>query len=89
MATTPEITGTVPTPNKTTRDPVIVDMGKRGSKQIKKLKRGQGALMDDVNQVLNELKAAGTISGTVQPVVIVVTEREGRNNFPFFRLFGK
>jgi Family of unknown function (DUF6200) len=79
MAGTPE-TSSAP---KQTRDAVVVDLGTKRKKQISRLRRGQGPLMEEVNQVINELKTAGAITGTVQPVIVVVRERS-QNGFPFF-----
>ncbi len=55
--------------------PLIVDMGKKRKKQIKQLREGRGKLMDKVNDLLEELRAAGSISKSAQPVVIVVQEK--------------
>jgi len=54
---------------------VIVDLGKHRRKQIKRLRRGEGKLMDDVNDTLEEMRTAGTLSPASQPVVIIVRER--------------
>jgi hypothetical protein len=71
------------TPSTKPRDTIVVDLGKKTKKAVKALRKGKGRLMDEVNDVINELKTAGAITGTVQPVVIVVTERED-NSLPFF-----
>lgn len=55
--------------------PVIVDMGKKTKKQIKQLRKGRGKLLDAVNDTLHELRTAGSISASAQPVVIVVRQR--------------
>jgi Family of unknown function (DUF6200) len=62
-------------PENKNRDTLVVDLGSKKKKQIKDLRKGKGKLMEKVNQCLNELKASGSISGSVQPVVIVVTEK--------------
>ncbi len=75
-----------PTPSISTkpiRDTIVVDLGKKTKKSVKALRKGKGRLMEEVNDVLNELKTAGAITGTVQPIVIVVTERED-SGLPFF-----
>jgi hypothetical protein len=56
--------------------PVIIDMGKRPRGKIKKLRQGQGTLLEDINQAIRELQTAGKISGTAQPVVVVVQAKE-------------
>ncbi len=62
-------------PENKNRDTLVVDLGTKKAKQIKDLRKGKGKLLDKVNQCLNELKASGAISGSVQPVVIVVREK--------------
>jgi hypothetical protein len=55
--------------------PIIVDIGKKRRKQIKQLREGRGKLMDKVNGLLDELRTAGSISTSAQPVVVVVQEK--------------
>ena len=55
--------------------PIVVDLGKKGRKQIKQLREGRGKLMDDVNGLIEELRTAGSISPGAQPVVIVVRQK--------------
>lgn len=59
----------------TSHAPIVVDIGKKRRKQIKQLREGRGKLMDEVNSLLQELKTAGSISTSAQPVVIVVREK--------------
>jgi hypothetical protein len=59
-----------------TSAPIVVDMGKKRGKQIKQLREGRGKLMDEVNGLLDELKAAGSMSPTAQPVIIVVRQKK-------------
>jgi hypothetical protein len=59
----------------TAQAPVVVDMGKKSRKQIKRLREGRGKLMTEVAGVLEELRIAGTISASAQPVVVVVRQR--------------
>ena len=67
------------------KSPIIVDLGKKRRKSVKRLRRGTGKLMDEVNATLQELKNAGTIGAAAQPVIVVVRERQrsARNIFPF------
>ena len=69
----------------TAKSPVIVDLGKKRRKAVKRLRRGSGKLMDEVNATLQELKNAGTIGAASQPVIVVVRERRRltRNILPF------
>jgi hypothetical protein len=83
-------TTTTPPANRPVRDTIVVDLGKKNKKSVKQLRKGKGRLMEEVNHVLNELKTAGAVTGTVQPVVIVVTEREDGSGIPFLNfLAGK
>jgi hypothetical protein len=54
---------------------VVVDLDERQtSKQIRRLRSGEGKLMDHIERIINELTEAGTIKSTAQPVVFVVRE---------------
>jgi len=64
----------------TTDAPIVVDFGKHKRKLVKQLRQGKGKLADQVNQTVEELRAAGTISASSQPVIIVVREKRRRNN---------
>ena len=44
--------------------------------------------MHEINQVINELRTAGAITGPAEPVVIIVKERESETTLPLFGLFG-
>ena len=71
-------------PGKSTANPpIVVDLGKRTRKQIKKLAKGQGKLLEEVDTVMQELKVAGKISGNAVPVVIVVKQKARATVFPW------
>ncbi len=54
---------------------VVVELARRRSPdQIKRLRKGRGRLVDDIDDTLVELVKSGTISADAQPVVIVVRE---------------
>lgn len=55
--------------------PVIVKLGKQDRSKIKKLLKGEGNLMHDVEAAIDQLKTAGTISANAQPVIVVVREK--------------
>jgi len=55
--------------------PVVLDLGKHRRKRVKQLRRGEGKLMTDILDALDELKLAGTLNASAQPVVIVVQEK--------------
>lgn len=55
--------------------PLVVDLGKHKRKRIKDLRRGRGKLMDEVSDVLIQLRSEGVVAGSTQPVVVVVREK--------------
>ena len=57
-------------------DPILVDLGRKSRKNIKRLRDGEGKLMAEVQDTIDELKANGTISASAQPVIIIVREKE-------------
>ena len=61
----------------TPRAPLVVNLGKSTRKRIKKLKRGEGKLMRELQGTLDDLKAAGKIAADAEPVVFVVERRSG------------
>jgi hypothetical protein len=64
-----------PATDHTGNAPIIVDIGTQRRKRIKQLRQGRGRLMDEVNALLHDLKNDGSLSSSVQPIVIVVRER--------------
>jgi uncharacterized protein DUF6200 len=57
------------------KSPIIIDLGKRSRRQINRLRRGKGELLDEVHDCLDELAENGKITKTAQPVIVVVTDR--------------
>ena len=57
---------------------LLIDLGKKGKKQIKQLRKGTGRLLTEVNTCLHELRAAGTVSESAQPLIVLVREKRGR-----------
>jgi hypothetical protein len=55
--------------------PVVLDLGKQRRKRVKELRRGEGKLMADIIDALDELRTAGTLSANAQPVVVVVQQK--------------
>jgi hypothetical protein len=54
---------------------VLVELAKRRSpKQVRRLRKGRGKLMADIDDVIADLTEAGTIKAGAQPVVVVVRE---------------
>jgi Family of unknown function (DUF6200) len=61
---------------------LLIDLGKQSRKQIKRLRQGTGKLIEEVRQCMQELRTAGTVPESSQPVIMIVREKRGR-----FRLF--
>jgi hypothetical protein len=60
--------------------PVVVDLGRKKRKQIKKLRRGTGPLMDDLQELIEKLRAAGCLEAGATPVVMVVKQKPKRRS---------
>src|SRR5437764_787993 len=55
---------------------VLVDLARRQTpRQLKRLRRGRGALVTRIDEIVEELVQAGTVKANAQPVVIVVREK--------------
>jgi hypothetical protein len=55
---------------------VVVDLGQRQSpKQVRRLRKGRGKLIQHIDDIVEELTASGTVKANAQPVVIIVRER--------------
>ena len=59
---------------------IVVDLGKKRRKQIRRARQGRGKLMDQMQTVLEDLRANGTIAAGAQPVLMVVRQRRRRNS---------
>lgn len=55
--------------------PILIDLGKKKADDVRKLRKGKGKLLRQVEDAIQQLQSAGTISSTAQPVIVVVTER--------------
>lgn len=62
--------------------PILVDLGKQKRKRVKKLRKGGGRLMDDVSQVIADLKAESKLDDSAQTVIVVV-ERKSKDRWKF------
>jgi hypothetical protein len=61
----------------------IVDLGRRSKKQIKRLRKGQGRLLDRVEQTVDQLKADNEIDAKSEVVVVVVKQKDKRKGVFF------
>lgn len=67
-----------PAASSTRPAPLLVDLGSKSKKQLRRLRKGKGKLMDTVSATIQELQASGQIGPQSQPVIILVSEkREG------------
>ncbi len=57
-------------------DMMVLDIGKRSPKAIKKLRKGKGKLLNRVNNVVGQLRNSGEIKEDAQVVLVVVRERD-------------
>ena len=55
---------------------VVVDLGKRKRKQVRRLRKGRGKLLDEVNRTIEELQKTGAVNGDAVPIVFVVRQRK-------------
>lgn len=59
---------------------VVVDMGRRKPKAVKKLRKGEGKAFDEVLEAIAEMRADGVLRDDAQTVVVIV---ERRPKLPF------
>lgn len=66
--------------NPVADNPLVVELGRKKPKQIKKLRKGEGPLMDDVLQLLDGLRSEGRLAAGATPVVMVVKQKRRRRS---------
>ena len=54
---------------------IVVDLGKKKRKQVRRLRKGKGPLLDKVEDALAELKEDGAVADNAQPIIVIVRER--------------
>jgi hypothetical protein len=59
-----------------TKPVVLLDVGRQSKKQIKRLRKGGGKLMQDVTETIAQLKQDNEIDPAAQVVVVVVKEKK-------------
>lgn len=74
---------------ETASNHIIIDLGKQRARRVKRLRKGRGKLMDDVNVAIAELQESEAIPAGAQVVVVVVQRKARRAKIggplPFFR----
>ena len=58
---------------------LVIDIGKRKRKQVKRLRKGEGPLADEVEQTVEQLKSEGVLDSNAQTVVVVVQQKPKNN----------
>lgn len=70
-------------------EPIILDMGKKTRKQVRKLRKGKpGRLMNRVEEAVEHLRENGAIGKDVQPIVIVVKEKKRNRGRRITKMWG-
>jgi hypothetical protein len=61
---------------------IVLDLGKKSRKKIKRLRQGRGALMDRVQETIGQLREENELSDSSDIVVVIVKEnRKSRGLF--------
>ena len=55
---------------------IVIDLGKKNRKKVKKLRRGRGPLLEKVDDAITELQQEGRLSNNVTPVIVVVRDKK-------------
>ena len=54
----------------------VLDLGEHSRKRVRRLRRGEGKLMDKVEDAIAALHDVGVLDGAVQTVVVVVRQEQ-------------
>ena len=63
---------------------VVLDLGKKKRRDIKRLRKGRGRLMARLSETLDALKEDGTLAASGQPVIVIVRERQRKGGLRLF-----
>lgn len=70
-------------------EPIVIKLGKKNRKQVRKLRRGKpGRLLDRVEDAIAHLRENGDMAAQTQPVVIVIRERPKRRGRRIAKVWG-
>lgn len=58
---------------------VVIDIGKRKRKLVRKLRKGEGRLADEIEHTVGQLKSEGVLDADAQTVVVVVRQKPKNN----------
>lgn len=65
--------------NQGTNPPIVIDLGKVKKKRVKALKRGEGKLVSEVQQAVEQVRArlgASAAGKEIVPVVVVYRQKD-------------
>ena len=65
---------TLEKPAEAVSEMCVVDLGEHSKKALKKLRRGEGRLMDKVEDAILSLREEGILGASSQAVVVIVRE---------------
>jgi paraquat-inducible protein B len=71
-------------PARSEHGPVMVDLGKQKRKLVRRLRKGQGKLMEEVNDLLQQMSESGQIQKDAQPVIVVVRQKPRSSRWRLF-----
>lgn len=73
----------ITTPAVTDDSPLLIDLGKHRRKHIRRLRRGEGKLMAEINETLADLEATRAPGAEPRQVIVIVTQKRRRRRTPF------
>jgi hypothetical protein len=68
----------------TRKPPVLIHLGKKKRKRVKKLSRGRGPLMGAIADAVEELRANGKLDASGQDVIVIVREKRRKRRGGMF-----
>jgi hypothetical protein len=55
---------------------ILIDLGKKKRKAVRRLRKGRGKLLDQVKETVDELQTSGAVGEAVQIVLVVVRQKQ-------------
>lgn len=84
-----EVPAKAAAPRGGSSEPVIIDLGKKTRKQVRKLRKGKsGRLLDRIEDSIEHLRENGAIGADAQPIVVIVKERRRTRGRRFTKALG-
>jgi hypothetical protein len=74
MSVTTDVKGKAPKDNEEGGIVCVVDLGEHSRRRVRRLRRGEGRLMEKVEDAVASLQGNGVLSSSAQTVVIVVRQ---------------